>query len=74
MTPNIIIIVTSTYYRCCIYIQYGSGIHEMKPVKTVLDGIKEAGLELVGFRNCHHEGDKPWSVRYTMTVLYVPCW
>ena len=41
-------------------VQYGSGVHQVRPVKEILAGLKEAGLELIGFRNCHHEGDKPW--------------
>ena len=41
-------------------VQYGSGIHQLRTVKEILAGVKEAGLELIGFRNCHHEGDKPW--------------
>ena len=34
----------------------------MRTVKEVLAGVKEAGLDLVGFKDCTHEGDRPWSV------------
>ena len=32
----------------------------MKTMKEILDGVKGAGLELVGFKNLSQEGDKPW--------------
>jgi sterol 24-C-methyltransferase len=43
-------------------IEFGNGIHEMRTVKEVLAGVKEAGLDLVGFKDCTHEGDRPWYV------------
>lgn len=46
-------------------IEYGSGIHKLSTIKEILEGLKESGLELVGFRNCHHEGDRPWYIFLT---------
>lgn len=43
-------------------IEYGNGVHELRPIKEILAGVKASGLELVSFRNCHHEGDQPWYV------------
>ena len=40
-------------------------------MKALLDGVKEAGLELVGFRTCHHEGDRPWSVHTTSSFRVI---
>ena len=31
-------------------------------MKEVLAGVREAGLEVVGFRDAHTEGDRPWLV------------
>ena len=48
------------WFQNILPLQYGSGIHQLRTVKEILEGLKEAGLELISFRNCHHEGDKPW--------------
>ena len=61
MCVCVCVCVLGHLYVCvCVYLQFGNGIHEQRTVKEVLAGVREAGLELVGFRNCAHEGDKPW--------------
>ena len=52
----------------CVCAQFGNGIHEMKTVKEVLAGVKEAGLELVGFRDCTREGDRPCLVGHKYNI------
>ena len=50
-----------------VSVQYGNAIHQLKTVKEILEGLKESGMELVGFKDCSHEGDKPW---YETSVIF----
>lgn len=50
-----------------VSVQYGNAIHQLKTVKEILEGLKESGMELVGFKDCSHEGDKPW---YDTSVIF----
>ena len=43
----------------------------MKTMKEILEGLKEAGLELVGFRNCHHEGDKTLVKIFSLPMIFL---
>ena len=40
-------------------------------MKEALAGVREAGLEVVGFRNVQDEGDRPWLVIHAVIMLYM---